>query len=262
MASTQRPRKDNVIFANFGTRKKVGTPVADVQHSGPSTLANRLRDLASQATDRGRLSRGIQYQREGRVHGLAISDGVLSAAVKGTQNSPFGASVVLPYRSEVELAKILTTIVEQGAVGDARAGRFSPQVLDQVLAESPGQLRMNCSCQDRVDCCKHVVALLYEAAALFDAQPDRAVSLRAFLADSLTKGARPKASSEGESQSYQSFWVGEELPPVPTPKAAPALDDSDTTLLSAAMRQISYTAQDQLRAVADIEDMYYFLTRE
>ena len=41
---------------------------------------------------------------------------------------------------------------------------------------------------------------------------------------------------------------------------APALDDSDTDLLHQAMRQVSYTSIEQLRAVSDIEDLYDHLT--
>ncbi|WP_151549085.1 MULTISPECIES: SWIM zinc finger family protein [Corynebacterium] len=56
------------------------------------------------------------------------------------------------------------------------------------------------------------------------------------------------------------FWQGGQLPPLPDPKVEPALDDSDLSLLHIAMRSVSYTSIDELRAITDIEDMYYFLT--
>ena len=51
------------------------------------------------------------------------------------------------------------------------------------------------------------------------------------------------------------------MPQLPNPKIASALDDSDLDALHKAMRSISYTAIDELRAVADIEEMYDFLTQ-
>ena len=56
------------------------------------------------------------------------------------------------------------------------------------------------------------------------------------------------------------FWEGRELPPLPEPKYAPAVDDSDPELLRKAMRSVSHTNIDLLRAVSDVDDLYYHLT--
>ena len=65
-----------------------------------------------------------------------------------------------------------------------------------------------------------------------------------------------KATEDGA----ETFWSGRELPAVPSPKIAPALDDSDPDLLRKALRAVSHTNIDLLRAVSDIEDMYHHLT--
>ena len=58
-----------------------------------------------------------------------------------------------------------------------------------------------------------------------------------------------------------SFWDGHDLPDLPHPKIAPMIEDSDIHLLHRAMQSVSFTNIDQLRAVADIEDLYDDLTR-
>ena len=49
---------------------------------------------------------------------------------------------------------------------------------------------------------------------------------------------------------------------MPEPKIAPAIDDSDPDLLRKAMRAVSHTNVDLLRAVSDVEDLYHFLTEK
>lgn len=64
---------------------------------------------------------------------------------------------------------------------------------------------------------------------------------------------------ETEPEDNDSFWNGRELPALPDPKIAPAIDDSDINYLHKALRMVSYTSLEQLRAVSDIEDMYEIL---
>ena len=70
------------------------------------------------------------------------------------------------------------------------------------------------------------------------------------------------AASKARAVSNDLFWNGRELPTMPEPKIAPAIDDSDPDLLRKAMRAVSHTNVDLLRAVSDVEDLYHFLTEK
>ncbi|WKD60956.1 hypothetical protein CCICO_04595 [Corynebacterium ciconiae DSM 44920] len=80
-------------------------------------------------------------------------------------------------------------------------------------------------------------------------------------ADTSAASTRPRGSNKPRVDAV-AFWEGETLPGLPNPKVEPALDDSDLSLLHVAMRSVSYTSIDELRAITDIEDMYYFLTTQ
>ena len=89
---------DNVIYANFGTRKRVSTP-AEVNHvdrSGRilSTTASRIAAFTSQGADRGRITRGRQYAEGGHVVGLEVRNGAIHGRVAGSQNEPFAVLIL------------------------------------------------------------------------------------------------------------------------------------------------------------------------
>ena len=60
-------------------------------------------------------------------------------------------------------------------------------------------------------------------------------------------------------ESSERFWEGGPLPDLPTPRMALAIQDGDDTYLHQAFREISYSTIDEMRAVSDLEDLYYAL---
>ena len=249
---------DNVIYANFGARKRV-EKVPDLhqtvrQMQRSTTLQGsaglELRRMIQENADAGRYQRGIEYARSGQV---------------GSQNQPFSVLIQLPPRSVSELNSVGRMLAEtSGAMERVRAGELADDVLAVLLAEDDGDIRCYCDCPDSAWICKHLVAFAEELGGKLDADPAavfhlRGISLRQLeemIAASAHDVAR-KATEDGA----EAFWSGRELPAVPTPKSAPALDDSDPDLLRKALRAVSHTNIDLLRAVSDIEDMYYHLTR-
>lgn len=69
-------------------------------------------------------------------------------------------------------------------------------------------------------------------------------------------------AKENSEEGSEYFWDGREMPRLPEPKLAPMIEDSDIDMLHRAMQSVSFTNIDQLRAVADIEDLYEELTRQ
>lgn len=112
--------------------------------------------------------------------------------------------------------------------------------------------------------CKHEVAVLEKLAAKIDADPLALFTFRGLDLTTLEHAvmAQAKETSRESETDPELFWTGRQLPDLPTPRVSPALDDSDLDLLHKAMRAISYTNVDQLRAVSDIEDLYDHLCRD
>lgn len=265
---SERPQQDNVIYANFGRKTRVDTP--DMSHTAPAppgmaTAATWLLNAVTAQTDQGRITRGRSYARNGNVLGVDIQQGRIHADVAGSQNEPFHVSLQLPYRNGDDLSEVTAGLAEAtNGLKQAQAGDIDEELLE-ILLTAPGEdIRCYCDCPDSASACKHAVAVAEVAATKMDADPMMVFRLRGLDLVQLEKAVSEQAAVLGQDSAYSSderFWNGRELPDLPTPKTASALEDSDLDALHRAMKLVSYTAVDQLRAVSDIEDMYDHLTR-
>ncbi|WP_018295817.1 SWIM zinc finger family protein [Corynebacterium lubricantis] len=265
-----RPREDNVIYANFGAKKRV-TDASEV-HVPPrptgmswSPAATRVFNAAVQKTDQGRVKRGRQYAANGHVIDLQFRPGAIVGQVVGSQNEPFVVTMRLPYRSDEDLGGVIRILSETpNGITRARKGEMSEEILGILLAERSDDIWFSCDCPDNSPACKHAVAVAEKAAVKIDSDPTLLFQLRGLSLTSIERRVRATAASvakENAEEGSEYFWSGRGLPDLPQPKVAPMLDDSDMDLLHKAMQTISFTNIDQLRAVADIEDMYDELTR-
>lgn len=264
----QRPSADNVIYANFGTRTRVKDASELPERPRATQLspaAARLSHAASSRTDQGRVTRGRQYAQAGNVVELSIRTGAAHARVAGSQNEPFRVSVVLPYRTNDDLAEIPELLARTtNGMSQARRGQINDEVLDVIFGADPGDIRFACDCPDPQVVCKHITAVVDRLAAKIDADPALVFQLRGITLDTIEASVMEQAqavSEESTKDGSELFWSGRDLPDLPEPKLAPALEDSDLDLLHKAMRSVSFTNIDQLRAVSDIEDLYDHLTR-
>ncbi|AGF72187.1 hypothetical protein [Corynebacterium halotolerans] len=265
----QRPKDGNVIYANFGNRTRV-TGSDDAPRAPRRTRpafvpgAARLLDAVTRLTDQGRVTRGRQYAAAGHVVGLEVANGRVHGQVAGSQNEPFNVAIQLPYRSTDDIAKVTDRLARTtNGLRRARSGDVADELLDILLAEDPSDIRFSCDCPDSAVVCKHAVAVVEKLAAKMDADSALLFQLRGLDLGRLEQAVSEQAkivSRESEDDT-ELFWSGHPLPDLPDPKVAPALDDSDLDLLHKAMRAVSYTSIDQLRAVSDIEDIYDHLTR-
>ncbi|MGP6173475.1 SWIM zinc finger family protein [Corynebacterium sp. A21] len=263
---SEHPKMDNVIYANFGRKTQVDevTPAA-VSTLGMSRAATWLLNAVNSKSDSGRISRGKSYARNGNVLGLEVQSGRIHANVAGSQNEPFHVTLQLPYRSTDDIAEIAAGLADTtNGLKKAQNGEVDRELLE-ILLTGPGEdIRCYCDCPDSAVACKHAVAVADIAATKMDADPMMVFRLRSLDLVQLEKAVAEAAALIGEESAYSSderFWNGRELPDLPDPKTASALADSDLDALHRAMRLVSYTAVDQLRAVSDIEDMYDHLTR-
>lgn len=268
MAEKNRPSEDNVIYANFGARTRVSRASEIPERPLAARLspaAHRLWNAATTRTDQGRVTRGRQYAQAGNVVDLSVRNGAAHGRVAGSQNEPFTVSVILPYRTADEIGEISEILARTtNGMSRARLGRIDDRVLDLIFGEAPDDIRFGCDCPDPQLICKHTIAVVDRLAAKIDADPSLAFQLRGLTLDSLESAVLDQAqivSAESTEDGSDKFWSGRELPDLPRPKLAPAVEDSDLDILHKAMRSISFTNIDQLRAVSDIEDLYDHLTR-
>lgn len=288
---------DNVIYANFGTRKRVSAPeevlkvdrtglpadggkVARINRgAGASRLpaaATRLVSFVSRNTDDGRLKRGRDYARKGHVVSLDVRNGAIHGKVAGSQNEPFAVLIQLPYRSVDDVAEITSVLARTpNALRDARLGTVPEEIIDTILGADASDVRFSCTCPDNAYACKHVVAVVEQLAARMDADPSVLFAMRGLDFAQLEKAlvethqaaaadahdGAGAASPLSPEERYSLFWEGRPLPDVPRPKVAPALEDSDMDLLRKALRSVSLTNIELLRAVSDVEELYEHLTR-
>ncbi|MCT1614747.1 hypothetical protein M3B02_10365 [Corynebacterium sanguinis] len=273
MAQHNRPREDNVIYANFGARRRVTSPeeagaVQPPLQRAPSfsPAAMRVFNAAVRQTDPARTKRGQQYAAGEHVLDVTVRSGGFDGVVAGSQNDPFSVSIQLPRRAPTDVQDALDIMARRAnSVARARAGEFDDDVLDILLAPDPASVRFFCTCPDPAAVCKHAVAVAQKAAELIHASPEVIFSLRNLNLATFEQGVRNRAVSvakENSEEGSEYFWDGREMPKLPEPKLAPMIEDSDIDMLHRAMQSVSFTNIDQLRAVADIEDLYEELTRQ
>ena len=182
--------------------------------------------------------------------------------------------IQLPYRNNDDIAHIADVMVRTpNALRDAREGFVPITVLNLLLGEDGSDIRMSCTCPDPAPVCKHVIAAVDRLAARMDADPGVIFAMQGLSFAGLEQAMMTKAKEAAKDslspasglsveERNDLFWNGRGLPELPQPKRAPALEDSDMDLLRKAMRTVTHTNIELLRAVSDIEDIYDFLVRE
>lgn len=268
--ASRRPHMDNVIYANFGAKTRVDTAesaagaankTSKMRNKRFSPAGNRVIHLTLKNADIGRIQRGEDYYRNGNVTGVQVMEGRVTCMVAGSQNEPFEVMMTFPYRSADRMRTAYSSIAETtNGMKMVREGHLSSSMLDQLLGEPDESLYFDCSCPDRSQVCKHAVAGAYVVAEKMTANPAMVLDMRGQgMAGLEALIATYHAKVEEEPEDNESFWEGKTLPDLPDPKVAPAIDDSDINYLHKALRLVSYTSLEQLRAVSDIEDMYEIL---
>ncbi|MGH7959829.1 MAG: hypothetical protein ACREH8_22835, partial [Opitutaceae bacterium] len=130
-----------------------------------------------------RLPRGRTYVRNGSVIDLQIASGKISAMVMGSQlyRGTIAIAPLAPQRWKAIKAacsgKIDSLVgLLQGRLSDAVMRIITDR--DSGLFPAPSEIKLDCSCPDWADLCKHHAAVLYGVGARLDAQPELLFVLR------------------------------------------------------------------------------------
>ena len=130
-----------------------------------------------------RLPRGRSYVRNGSVMDLQVAPGEITGLVAGSSMYKVNISI-----SKVAVEK-WTTIVNDcsgkiDSLIELLQGKFSKAVMEIItnpekgLFPHPSEIKLNCSCPDWADMCKHVAAVLYGVGARLDNKPEELFLLR------------------------------------------------------------------------------------
>jgi uncharacterized Zn finger protein len=163
-----------------------------------------------------RLPRGRTYVRNGSVVDLKIACGEIKALVSGSEI--YTVKIVIePTSSSVWKALCSDCAGSIDSLVELLQGRLSKGVMERVclrdkgLFPSPKQIKLNCSCPDWADMCKHVAAVLYGVGARLDASPDLLFTLRGVDKSDLVANAGEGLTASKKPSSSKRVMTGGDL---------------------------------------------------
>lgn len=137
-----------------------------------------------------RLPRGRTYVRNGSVCHLEINQGEVKAIVSGS--SLYNVTITISTLPDPKWIVIKNACTGQiGSLLDLLNGSLSDSVMAVVGEREAGlfplgkEVKLNCSCPDWADMCKHVAAVLYGVGARLDNDPKALFLLRGVDHDEL-----------------------------------------------------------------------------
>lgn len=152
-----------------------------------------------------RLGRGRSYARQGRVHDLAVKDGIVTARVTGSRPTPYRVTLRLtPLADRVWEAAIKAMATRAVFAASLLSGEM-PREIDEafrpsrasLFPEREKDLATACTCPDWANPCKHVAAVHYVLGEAFERDPFLLFELRGRSKTAvLTALRRLRAASE------------------------------------------------------------------
>jgi len=151
-----------------------------------------------------RLPRGRSYVRSGAVLDLQITEGKVTALVAGSASTPYKITIDIQ-----PLAAQKWNVLKKKCVGKISSllaliqGKLPPEILQEFCSKetglfpSPKEIKMNCSCPDYADLCKHLAAVLYGIGARLDEEPALFFTLRKIDSSELIGNDATSALTEG-----------------------------------------------------------------
>lgn len=140
-------------------------------------------NLESYSDYSNRLPRGRTYVRNGYVLDLKINAGKITALVQGS--SVYDVNVAItPVQTEQWNGLIQECSGKIDSLIELLQGQFSKNIMEVMtrpktgLFPNPKQIKLNCSCPDWAEMCKHVAAVLYGVGARLDEKPELLFKLR------------------------------------------------------------------------------------
>lgn len=130
--------------------------------------------------DPGQLIRGRADARGGHVSELNVEPGLIDALVQGSRLRPYAVTITVPVLSDVGWVRFFDAVAGQaGHLAALLDGDIATEVgAEANLLPGPSELRSTCSCPDLVPLCRHIAAVGYAIADVFDDDPFALLLLR------------------------------------------------------------------------------------
>ncbi len=181
----ERKRKAAKVAEKLKKKGQIMRPVVLVGRTIANTFWGKAwcDNLESYSDYDNRLPRGRTYVRNGSVIDLHVAAGEINAMVSGSSiykvKITISAIVASKWEALVkECAGKINSLIE------LLQGKFSKGIMEIIarpekgLFPHPKEIKLDCSCPDYADMCKHVAAVLYGIGARLDEKPEELFLLR------------------------------------------------------------------------------------
>lgn len=133
-----------------------------------------------------RLSRGRSYARRGQVLDLTISAGKVSAKVQGSRRTPYKVEIAVKAIAAKDWKRVGKSVAEDAWSAACLVAGEMPETLEDTFKAAGvplfpatlNDLKTSCSCPDWSNPCKHVAAVYYLLAEVFERDPFLLIRLR------------------------------------------------------------------------------------
>ncbi len=159
-----------------------------------------------------RLVRGRSYARMGQVVSVDVQKGTVIAKVQGTRTKPYSITIGLVPLSDKDWDKVTDVMASQAIFAAKLLSGEMPQNIEEafngakvnLFPKSGKDLVTDCSCPDYANPCKHVAAVYYILAEMFDEDPFLIFKLRGQTREEIIQMLRWKRSQTLESRGIKS----------------------------------------------------------
>ncbi len=164
-------------------------------------------DLLQKYRFKKRLERGRNYARQGNVLTIRFEDKKVLATVQGSEDKPYELSIWLDAFSNEDWQYVVNTLSEQ-ALHSAKllAGEMPTNIEDVFAANglrlfpfSLQEVRSRCSCPDKANPCKHIIAVYHLLGDRFGEDPFLLFQLRGRSKEEIIAALREKRADVSDS---------------------------------------------------------------
>jgi uncharacterized Zn finger protein len=153
--------------------------------------------------DRGRLTRGRTYARQGQVLSIEETKSGIAAKVQGSRRTPYKVTVNIDTLTNEQWEKVIDALAGQAIFTAQLLAGEMPQDIEQafqvagvsLFPEKRGQLVTSCSCPDPSNPCKHIAAVHYILGEQFDEDPFLLFRLRGRTQEQILAALRERRAA-------------------------------------------------------------------
>jgi len=137
-----------------------------------------------------RVPRGRSYVRHGSVLDLKIGPNTITALVSGSHSTPYSIKITIkPLEKKIEKELMTASRASLDSMQSLLSGEFPTDLKDAFFKQgtglfpTPKEIKLDCSCPDWAEMCKHVAAALYGVSVRLDEKPELFFVLRGIKVD-------------------------------------------------------------------------------